>query len=80
MYFRQPDSYGAIRCIVGTNTSAPVMPGGSSESKSTLKTVDVIRLDHFRGFAGYYEIPATDETAEHGTWKPGPGADLFRVI
>ncbi len=48
--------------------------------KATLKMVDMIRLDHFRGFAGYYEIPATDETAEHGTWKPGPGADLFRVI
>ncbi|MGA7192263.1 MAG: 4-alpha-glucanotransferase [Anaerolineales bacterium] len=48
--------------------------------KATLKTVDMIRLDHFRGFTGYYEIPATDETAEHGTWKPGPGADLFRVI
>ncbi len=45
--------------------------------KSTLKMVDMIRLDHFRGFAGYYEIPAADETAEHGQWKPGPGADLF---
>ena len=48
--------------------------------KATLKMVDMIRLDHFRGFAGYYEIPAADETAEHGQWKPGPGADLFRVI
>jgi len=48
--------------------------------KATLKMVDMIRLDHFRGFAGYYEIPAADETAEHGQWKPGPGADLFRLI
>lgn len=48
--------------------------------KATLKMVDIMRLDHFRGFAGYYEIPATDETAEHGTWQPGPGADLFRAI
>ena len=40
--------------------------------KATLKMVDMIRLDHFRGFAGYYEIPAADETAEHGQWKPGP--------
>jgi len=48
--------------------------------KATLKMVDMIRLDHFRGFAGCYEIPAADGTAEHGQWKPGPGADLFRVI
>ena len=48
--------------------------------KATLKMVDMIRLDHFRGFAGYYEIPAADETAEHGTWKPGPGTDLFHMI
>jgi 4-alpha-glucanotransferase len=48
--------------------------------KATLKMVDMIRLDHFRGFAGYYEIPATDETAEHGQWKPGPGADLFQAL
>ena len=48
--------------------------------KATLKVVDMIRLDHFRGFAGYYEIPAADETAEHGQWKPGPGADLFHVL
>ncbi len=48
--------------------------------KSTLSRVDIMRLDHFRGFAGYYAIPAIDETAEHGKWVPGPGADLFRVI
>jgi 4-alpha-glucanotransferase len=48
--------------------------------KATLKTVDIIRLDHFRGFAGYYEIPGKAKTAEHGVWKPGPGADLFRVV
>ncbi len=48
--------------------------------KATLKMVDMIRLDHFRGFAGYYEIPAEDETAEYGQWKPGPGADLFHAF
>jgi 4-alpha-glucanotransferase len=48
--------------------------------KSALKTVDLIRLDHFRGFAGYYEIPGQDKTAEHGKWVPGPGADLFHAI
>lgn len=48
--------------------------------KFALKTVDILRLDHFRGFAGYYEIPVTHATAEHGHWVPGPGSDLFRTI
>jgi len=48
--------------------------------KATLGMVDIVRLDHFRGFAGYYEIPAAEETAEHGKWVPGPGADFFHVI
>ncbi|MBI3739986.1 MAG: 4-alpha-glucanotransferase, partial [Chloroflexi bacterium] len=48
--------------------------------KSTLKLFDILRLDHFRGFAGYYEILASAKTAEHGRWVPGPGADLFDTI
>lgn len=48
--------------------------------KFALKSIDILRLDHFRGFAGYYEIPAGDKTAEHGHWVPGPGSDLFRTI
>jgi 4-alpha-glucanotransferase len=39
--------------------------------------VDVLRIDHFRGFAAYWEIPAADPTAEHGRWVPGPGRRLF---
>ena len=39
--------------------------------------VDVLRIDHFRGFAAYWEIPAADPTAEHGRWVPGPGSRLF---
>jgi 4-alpha-glucanotransferase len=39
--------------------------------------VDVLRIDHFRGFAAYWEIPAGDPTAEHGRWVPGPGRRLF---
>jgi len=39
--------------------------------------VDVLRIDHFRGFAGYWEIPADQPTAEHGRWMPGPGRKLF---
>jgi 4-alpha-glucanotransferase len=47
---------------------------------ATLKTVDIIRLDHFRGFAGYYKIPAWSKTAEVGEWVAGPGKDLFDAI
>jgi 4-alpha-glucanotransferase len=46
----------------------------------TLKTFDIIRLDHFRGFAGYFKIPAWSETAEVGKWVPGPGKHLFDAI
>jgi 4-alpha-glucanotransferase len=45
-----------------------------------LKLVDIVRLDHFRGFAGYFEIQAGQPTAEHGRWVAGPGSDVFRTI
>jgi 4-alpha-glucanotransferase len=48
--------------------------------RATLKLVDIIRIDHFRGFAGYWEIPAGNPTAEAGRWAPGPGADFFNVV
>ncbi len=41
---------------------------------------DVVRIDHFRGFDEYYAIPYGDATAEHGTWRPGPGIKLFDAI
>ncbi len=48
--------------------------------RSTLQIVDIVRIDHFRGFSGYWEIPGKAATAEHGRWVPGPGADLFNAI
>jgi 4-alpha-glucanotransferase len=48
--------------------------------RAILNTVDLVRLDHFRGFAAYWEIPAGNPTAEVGRWIPGPGADLFDVV
>lgn len=42
--------------------------------------VDIVRIDHFRGFAGYWEIPGDAETAINGKWVPGPGADLFAAL
>lgn len=45
-----------------------------------LRTCDILRLDHFRGFESYWEIPAAEPTAVHGCWRKGPGDDLFRVL
>jgi 4-alpha-glucanotransferase len=48
--------------------------------RATLSQVDVVRLDHFRGFAGYWEIPADSPTAESGRWVPGPGEQLLSAV
>jgi 4-alpha-glucanotransferase len=45
-----------------------------------LQLADVLRVDHFRGFAGCWEIPATCPTAVEGRWAPGPGAALFDAL
>ena len=46
----------------------------------TMKLFDLVRIDHFRGFAGYWEVPAKDTTAINGRWMPGPGAKLFETL
>jgi 4-alpha-glucanotransferase len=48
--------------------------------KATLAVVDIVRVDHFRGFEAYWEVPATEKTAEKGQWVPGPGFDFFNVV
>ena len=48
--------------------------------RTNLRFADVIRLDHFRGFAAYWEIPADETTAVHGRWMPGPGNALFDAL
>ncbi|HZO24872.1 MAG TPA: 4-alpha-glucanotransferase [Chloroflexota bacterium] len=48
--------------------------------KATLELVDTVRLDHFRGFAAYWRVPADEETAINGRWVPGPGKALFEAI
>ncbi len=42
-----------------------------------LKTVDILRIDHFRGFAACWEVPGGDTTAQRGRWVETPGRDLF---
>lgn len=47
---------------------------------TTLHTVDIVRIDHFRGFCACWEIPAGDKTAERGEWVEAPGRQLFLAI
>ncbi len=48
--------------------------------RRTLDLVDIVRIDHFRGFADYWEIPAAEPTAVNGRWREGPGIALFEAI
>jgi 4-alpha-glucanotransferase len=45
-----------------------------------LTMVDIVRLDHFRGFAQYWEIPANEETAIKGRWVETPGREFFAAV
>jgi 4-alpha-glucanotransferase len=48
--------------------------------KANLRQVDLVRLDHFRGFAAAWHIPFDATTAQSGHWAPGPGAAFFEAI
>ena len=48
--------------------------------RAALETVDIARIDHFRGFAACWEIPGSDKTAERGRWVEAPGRQLFNAI
>ena len=48
--------------------------------RRSFELVDVVRIDHFRGFAHYWEIAASEPTAVHGRWRAGPGGALFNAI
>jgi 4-alpha-glucanotransferase len=45
-----------------------------------LRLFDIVRIDHFRGFVGYWEIPSTENNAVNGEWKEAPAEDFFRVL
>jgi len=48
--------------------------------RHALSVLDMIRLDHFRGFEAYWEIPGGEPTARNGRWVKGPGAALFEAV
>ena len=79
-----PDYFSATGQLWGN----PALPVGSpcgrrlcvvgSRLRFLLDRVDVIRIDHFRGFEAYWEIPAGSKPRRPGRWVPGPGTSLFR--
>lgn len=48
--------------------------------KAALRLYDIVRIDHFRGFAGYWEVPAGEPTAINGQWVKGPGSVFFDAV
>lgn len=48
--------------------------------RHNLAQFDLVRIDHFRGFAAAWAVPAGHRTARKGTWIPGPGEDLFKML
>ncbi len=48
--------------------------------RATLQLVDIIRIDHFRGFESYWAVPAGEETAINGRWVKAPGEELFEAV
>ncbi len=48
--------------------------------RRTLQMVDIVRVNHFRGFEAYWAVPAGDSTAKKGRWVKGPGAAFFEAV
>jgi len=48
--------------------------------RKNLELFDLLRLDHFRAFADYWDVPADEKTAKNGQWQLGPRLDFFRVL
>ncbi len=48
--------------------------------RAALRLYDFVRIDHFRGFQAYWEVPGNETTAINGRWVNGPGAELFAVL
>jgi 4-alpha-glucanotransferase len=51
-----------------------------SRLRANLELADLVRIDHFRGLAAYWQIPASEPTALEGRWQRGPGLALFAAL
>jgi hypothetical protein len=75
----RPASAGATRCTAGTAWPSDGYAWWTAARARMLHQADVFRIDHFRGFAGYWEIPASSPTANRPLGA-GPGRPLFDAI
>ncbi|MFA5613747.1 MAG: 4-alpha-glucanotransferase, partial [Methanoculleus sp.] len=81
-----PDDFSATGQLWGNpvyNWEAHQMQGFAwweSRIDRTLALVDRVRLDHFRGFVQYWEVPAGETSAENGCWVDAPGRELFTLL
>ena len=64
-------SSGATPSTTGTRTRRDGYRWWIARMRRALELADVFRIDHFRGFAGYWAVPAGEETARHGHWEHG---------
>lgn len=48
--------------------------------RKNIELFDLVRLDHFRAFSAYWNVPEGEQTARNGQWVQGPGSDFFRVV
>ncbi len=81
-----PDFFSATGQLWGTpvyNWDVNEKEGFSwwlSRIDAALDLTDIIRIDHFRGFSAYWEVPAGETTAINGSWVKAPGKELFKAI
>lgn len=68
------------RWFDGSKLNSRLMDWWCSRIGFLLKFVDIIRMDHFRGFSKYWAVRYGEETAKRGKWRRGPGASFFRHI
>lgn len=61
----------------GGGLNASLLAWWGQRFRHLCRTVDVLRIDHFRGFEAYWQIPASEETAINGQWVKGPGLEFF---
>jgi len=76
---RPPPAAGATRLYHWEKIEDGVA-GACQRFAHAFARFDAVRLDHFIGFTRYWEVPAQEPTAEHGRWRPGPGAKLFQAL
>src|SRR5262249_9802904 len=78
--FSPPASFWGNPLITWARRSAPIFGWWVQRLRAALSVVDLVRLDHFRGFDAYWEVPAGQPTAEVGRWVKAPGAELLEHL